>query len=360
MGVHFISVALLCLCGLSFSQGCDHQLQENLDFPGSDIAVLFSPDADHCQYLCTQHPACLFFSFIRPDCTVDNRHFHCFLKSTPSGQPKVQVAKQGITSGFSLRSCHPDPSRSINTWTFYGADYRQLFTADYEECQRACTHDPACQFFTFLTDDFTPEKYRYKCHLKFSWPVPRTPEVVAEADVVSGFSHSGQSYEHFSTDCEGKLFPKTNLPGHDIESLLAASPDHCQTLCSAHPQCSYFSYDRNNFKCYLKNNMAEMVATAEERVTSGLPTRFCQLDNKYAMKTIEGINLPGSDLRFLLVNNAKACRKTCTEDPNCQFYTYAIADRRCYLKRVITMPAPPKVTKLANAVSGFSLRNCHY
>ncbi|GLD57927.1 coagulation factor XI-like protein [Lates japonicus] len=41
--------------------------------------------------------------------SLSTRHFHCFLKSTPSGQPKVQVAKQGITSGFSLRSCHPDP-----------------------------------------------------------------------------------------------------------------------------------------------------------------------------------------------------------------------------------------------------------
>uniref|UniRef100_A0A4W6FZ67 Apple domain-containing protein n=1 Tax=Lates calcarifer TaxID=8187 RepID=A0A4W6FZ67_LATCA len=191
------------------------------------------------------------------------------------------------------------------------------------------------------------------------------------------------------------LFPKTNLPGHDIESLLAASPEHCQTLCSAHPQFFVFlGFSGTIFKCYLKNNMAEMVAKAEEGVTSGLPTHFCQLVNstyhipnlfhpnywnhltnmtsslltECAMKTLEGINLPGSDLRFLLVNNAKACQKTCTEDPNCQFYTYTImlllmlfhSSRRCYLKRVITMPAPPKVTKLANAVSGFSLRNCHY
>uniref|UniRef100_A0A4W6FTZ3 Apple domain-containing protein n=1 Tax=Lates calcarifer TaxID=8187 RepID=A0A4W6FTZ3_LATCA len=292
-------VLLSCtsVCLFPFPQVCDHQRQENLDFPGSDVAVLFSPDAEHCQYLCTQHPACTSTAF---------------LKSTPSGQPTVQVTKQGITSGFSLRSCHPDPSRYTPCLSqvyqhvdFYGADYRQLFTADYEECQRACTHDPACQFFTFLTDDFTPEKYRYKCHLKFSWPVPRTPEV------------GGRGW--------GKLFPKTNLPGHDIESLLAASPEHCQTLCSAHPQCSYFSYSSLLTEC--------------------------------AMKTLEGINLPGSDLRFLLVNNAKACQKTCTEDPNCQFYTYTIADRRCYLKRVITMPLLPKVTKLANAVSGFSLRN---
>lgn len=32
--------------------------------------------------------------------------------------------------------------------------------------------------------------------------------------------------------------------------------------------------------------------------------------------------------------------------------------RRCYLKRVIILPAPPKVTKLDNVVSGFPLKNC--
>ena len=32
--------------------------------------------------------------------------------------------------------------------------------------------------------------------------------------------------------------------------------------------------------------------------------------------------------------------------------------RRCYLKRVITVPAPPNIVKLNNVVSGFSLKNC--
>lgn len=31
--------------------------------------------------------------------------------------------------------------------------------------------------------------FRYKCHLKFSWAIPRTPIVEAKAGVVSGFSH---------------------------------------------------------------------------------------------------------------------------------------------------------------------------
>ena len=44
---------------------------------------------------------------------------------------------------------------------FYGADYRTLFTADYKECQRACTSDPGCQFFSWLNDDFARPQYKY-------------------------------------------------------------------------------------------------------------------------------------------------------------------------------------------------------
>ncbi|XP_044027260.1 plasma kallikrein-like [Siniperca chuatsi] len=368
METYFILVGLLSICSLSFSQECNLQLLENVDFPGTDITFLYSPDVEHCQHLCTQHPSCLFFSFLRADWTRDNRNFYCYLKSTPSGEPTVRTPILGITSGFSLKQCYPyiNPclSQVYQNVDFFGADYRALFTADYEECQRACTKDPACQFFTFVNGDFTSEKIRFKCHLKFSWAVPRTPIVETKPGVVSGFSHKTQITQNFPTACEGKLFPSTTIPGNDIVVLPAASPGHCQTLCSTYPLCTYFSYVSNNFTCYLKNNANEMVTTAKEGVTSGIPARFCQLDDDWVKVAHEGIDFRGSDIRFELMDDANACERTCTEDPNCQFYSYVgerFSDRfywrRCYLKRVITMPAPPKVTKLANVVSGFT-QNC--
>ncbi len=53
---------------------CRQGLLENEDFPGTDITFLYSPDAEHCQQLCTQHPSCLFFTFVRADWTRDNRY----------------------------------------------------------------------------------------------------------------------------------------------------------------------------------------------------------------------------------------------------------------------------------------------
>lgn len=116
--------------------------------------------------------------------------------------------------------------------------------------------------------------FRYKCHLKFSWAIPRPPVVEIKAGVVSGFSYKTQISQSFDTGtqrvtekalgkhpagdcacflivlpvcctaCQGNMFSSTDIPGNNLQILLAASPEHCHTLCSAHPLCTYFSYVR--------------------------------------------------------------------------------------------------------------------
>ncbi|XP_070702993.1 coagulation factor XI-like [Pempheris klunzingeri] len=371
MGTHLILVGLFAICSLSFGQvssECNQSLQKNIDFPGTDITFLYSPDVEHCQQLCTQHSSCQFFTFIRADWTRDNRHFYCYVKSTPSGKPNVQTPLLGVTSGFSLKGCtpHAQPclSQVYQNLNFPGADYRTLFTADYEECQRACTKDPACQSFTHTNGLYAEEKIRYNCYLKFGWSLPRPTIIERKAGVISGFSHNTQMTETFDTACQGILFQNTDIPRNDIQKVLAVSAEHCQILCSAHPQCTYFSFVSNGFDCFLKK-ANEMVISAKKGVTSGLPARFCQLNNSWAKVTHKEVSFRGSDMRYELMDNAEACQKTCVEDPYCQFFDYVTENffdhhywRHCYLKRVITMPTPPKVSKVANVVSGFALRSC--
>ncbi|XP_020788402.2 coagulation factor XI-like [Boleophthalmus pectinirostris] len=365
----FVFVSLLCLCGHSSSQECHQELLENVDFPGTDIEFVYSPDVNHCQQMCTQHPSCLFFTFLRADWTRDNRHFYCYLKKTSSGQPSVQTPLLGVTSGYSLKPCpeHQAPcfDQTYSNLDFPGADYRVLFTTDYEECQRACTQDPGCQFFTWANSLFSNEKIRYKCHLKFSWTVPLTPIVEKKSGVVSGFSHNAliDTSQNFFKECQTKYFFNADIPGNDLLRMPAASPEHCQILCTTHPSCTYFSFESTT--CYLKNNPNEMVTFVKAGVTSGLPSRFCQPDMNWLTVTHEGTDFRASDMRFVLLDNAESCQRACNDDSNCQFFTYvnenffdSVYWGRCYLKRVINVPAPLKVTKLANVVSGFALRRC--
>ncbi|XP_070841183.1 coagulation factor XI-like [Chaetodon trifascialis] len=369
MKTHVVFVGLLSFCGLCSSKECSSGFLENVVLLGTEKEFLYSPDTEHCQQLCTHHPACRFFTFRRPDSSDENRHFHCHMKTSSSGLPEDQTSLQGVTSGLSLKSCNTDFMPCLPQVypgvDFSGADYQTLFTADYDECQRTCTNDPSCQFFTFLNGNFTPGEYRYKCHLKFSWTVPRT-KIKKLAGLVSGFSQKIHTSQQSDKACQTKLFANTVIPGNNMENLHAASPEHCQALCSAHPKCTYFSYISRDFKCYLKNNPNEMVVKAEDGATSGLPTRSCQPDNSWIKTTHADIDFWGSDYHDVLADDADACQRTCTEDPNCQFYSYVTdgsselvhIQRICYLKRVITAPAPPNVAKLANVVSGFSLKNC--
>ncbi|XP_037330863.2 coagulation factor XI-like [Pungitius pungitius] len=369
METRIILGVLLSICSLSLSQECRRQLLEDVDFPGSDIQFVFSPDVDHCQQLCTQHPACLFFTYLPAEWTQDNRNFYCYLKTSLSGEPDVQNPVQGVTSGFSLKPCNPDPKPCLPQMypdlDFPGADYRALFTEDAEECRRACTQDPACQFFTFLNEVFTLENFRYKCHLKFSWSVPTLPIVERKAGLVSGFSNKVGAFQEGKPVCQGKLFPNTDIPGNDVLVLPAASPEHCQNLCSAHTVCASFTFVSNDFNCYLKENENAMILKEKDGVVSGLPARFCWPDNSWVNVALEGVDFPGSDIRNEPIDDSASCQRTCNEDANCQFYTYLTADfpdinfrRRCFLKRAITMPAPPEVAKVDNLVSGFQLRNC--
>uniref|UniRef100_A0A671U220 Apple domain-containing protein n=1 Tax=Sparus aurata TaxID=8175 RepID=A0A671U220_SPAAU len=345
MGTHFIIVGLLFICGLSLGLECRRELLVNMNFPGADMKSLSSPDAEHCQYLCTQHPTCLFFSFTGPDWTGHKRQFYCYLKTTPSRRPKHQRPTLGVTSGFSLKPCYPDPQPCLpqlyHHVAFSGIPYKSLFTADPEECQRACTHDPDCQFFAYFKKGFP--------HAKHSSP------------------------DTFIDSCEGKLFPHTNIPRFDIDVLPAVSPEHCQTFCSVHPLCTYFSYISHTFKCYLKNNPHQMPRIAAAGITSGLPTRFCQPNNNWIKKTYVGIDFPHSDIRHFKTDGVESCRRSCTEDPSCQYFSIVAkvvcfcilhkshnGTRHCFLKRVITMPILPGLGKNAHFVSGFSLRNCQY
>ncbi|XP_019946465.2 coagulation factor XI-like [Paralichthys olivaceus] len=367
MGSCLILLGLLSICSFCFSQECGQELFVNVDFPGTDITFLYSPDVKHCQQLCTEHPSCLFFTFIRQDWTRDNRNFYCYLKVPPSLKPKAPL--QGVTSGFSLKKCPSElqqcQSQLYQNVDFLGADYRSLFTSSDEECQRVCTQDPDCRFFTFVNGIFTPENIRYKCHLKHSWSVPRTPVIKREAGAVSGFSHNLQITQYFQPVCQGKLLLNTDVQGDNIEKLPAASAEHCQALCTDNPRCTYFSYTSDNFQCNLKGNPSEMVTRAKVGVTSGIPVHLCWMNDSWLQVSHEGVNFQGSDIRFESIEFPDICQRTCSIDRLCQFYTYFTESYsnpdlrgRCYLKRVITAPSPTTVKKLNNVVSGFSLRSC--
>nr|XP_015204206.1 PREDICTED: coagulation factor XI-like [Lepisosteus oculatus] len=352
------------LWGSGFSQECIQELQVDVDFPGSDITHIYAPDAHYCQLACTQHYSCQFFTFVTPQWTADNRSFYCYLKDTESGKPSVVTSLKAVISGYSLKNCG-DPneeclSRVYRDVDFPGADYRFLFTDNYEDCQSACTDDPYCQFFTYLNDTYANAAIRQKCFLKYSRNIPSPPAVMANENVVSGFSQ--RPCNSPGTVHHSEIQHYYDFPGQDLLRTPAPSAEFCQLLCTAHPQCSFFTYSR--LECYLKHGEVREKSPRTE-AHSGNPSQFSGPVNACVKKAFENIDFVGYNMRSVVLNSPEQCEEVCTSDPTCQFYTYMNEDyphlihrRHCFLKQVISVPQPPKITTLAGAVSGFHRRNC--
>lgn len=117
----------------------------------------------------------------------------------------------------------------------------------------------------------------------------------------------------FATACEEHVLPNTDIPGNDFTKIFATCHQHCLALCSAHPRCSLFSFDRlvrfngpkspgvspypqwNLFHswrdycvtcsrdngCYLKHikESQKVEFKDKHKVTSGFPARFCKMDS---------------------------------------------------------------------------------
>ncbi|KAK3532572.1 hypothetical protein QTP86_024164 [Hemibagrus guttatus] len=366
----YVLTVLWCVFPDSFSKA--QELKVDVNFPGDDYLQIYSPDVQHCQLACTRHPSCLFFTFLRPDWIKDSKTFHCYLKHTVTGSPSQVVALTGATSGFKLvhqgnktETCLSSTYQDID---FTGSDYVQLTLNNSDDCQKQCTSDPDCAFFSFTTKTFPHAESRNKCFLKYRWTVPIPSVLIKTPGLVSGFSDSLYKTKE---DCKEEIFANVHYRGNDIDNVPAASPQHCQFLCNTHPRCTHFTYTTSkystqpeiNMHCFLKHthNVSQLEPVKEEKLFSGFPTQNCTPSNVWATARYEGLHFLGHHYRDFKTDSSELCREMCTKDPNCHFYSYVLPSYRdkdirnkCFLKYRWTVPIPSVLIKTPGLVSGFS------
>ncbi|KAG7244161.1 hypothetical protein INR49_004234 [Caranx melampygus] len=340
MQTKLILVGLLSFYSFTLSEtACQPALLPNVDFPGEDIGFKLSPDAAHCQKLCTQDAKCDFFTYTRDDFPDASSHYKCQFKASGSGVPSNIATTAGVTSGYSLKPCNPEKlvclSKVYENLEFLGTDYRVLVTATHQHCQQVCTQDRFCRFFSFMNGSFPTASERIKV------------------------------LENFTNACQATFFENTEINGNIFESVPAASAEICQALCSAHACCNLFSFESAKFKCHMMDNRDELITQTKSGFKSGLPVYECLMNDSWVKEKHDDIIFRGVIVTVSIKDNATECQMACNDDRNCQFYTYlkdnfSDANRRkkCHFRRVITIPAPDTVQKKDNVVSGFSLDIC--
>ncbi|XP_072920642.1 uncharacterized protein [Hemitrygon akajei] len=364
-----------CAFNKSVSE-CQRDLSEDIDFPGNDITWVLAPDVNVCQQLCTDHPQCLFFTFVKREWSTDHRRFYCYLKQTATGAVSRTTKLQNVVSGFSLKQCKNLISHCYEKFfdgiDFLGNDFRHSVVEDEHSCQRKCTEEPHCQFFTFVKKEFHNEVQRYTCYLKNN--EKGTPSIITVvSNVMSGFPL--RNCEFNNTGCVHELAVNTDFPGNDIESVLVPDVKYCQKLCTDHKNCQFFTYltsdwnaDKRRFYCYLKKNLEgePTLKTDLQNVVSGYSLKQCRTYNSCFKDLFVGLDFPGDDFRQFVVDDEHSCQRECTEEPDCQYFTFANGLYRnarqryiCYLKKS-EGGTPSKITTLENVVSGFPFRECRF
>ncbi|XP_069086046.1 coagulation factor XI-like [Pleurodeles waltl] len=246
---------------------CFTKTYQDVDFLGSDIRALVRENPTECQDACSESLDCQFFTYVTENYNLaPHLRKMCFQKfATNLPSPPVINILEGVVSGFSPRDCF-DQNACGATCTEYllpdvdfsGNDFEQVLAPDAEYCQLICSNHPRCQYFTYLTSDWTTDNRKFFCYLKSSATL--MPSITPLSNVISGFSL--RSFGDKST-CSDHMFKGLDFPGNDRGVMKAESHLQCQEFCKEDPFCLFFTYVEDTFSnvaqrkdCYLKSLIA--------------------------------------------------------------------------------------------------------
>uniref|UniRef100_A0A673STN4 Kallikrein B1 n=2 Tax=Suricata suricatta TaxID=37032 RepID=A0A673STN4_SURSU len=326
--------------------------------------------------MCTLHPRCLLFSFLPESATNDtDKRFGCFLKDSITGTlPKMSRAS--AISGHSLKqcghhisACHRDIHKGID---MRGVNFNVSKVESAEECQKKCTNSIHCQFFTYATHTFYKAEHRNTCLLKHSTGgTPTSIKVLA--NVASGFSLKPCALSEIG--CHRDIFQHLTFSDVDVARVLTPDAFVCQTICTYHPRCLFFTFHTKEWHLELQRNVCVLKTsrsgtpsspTPQENTMSGYSLLTCKrtLPEPCHSKIYSGVDFEGEELNVTFVEGVNVCQEACTKMIRCQFFTYSLLPEDCRGKkckcslRLSLDGSPAGITYGTWASSGYSLRLC--
>ncbi|XP_037380625.1 plasma kallikrein isoform X2 [Talpa occidentalis] len=326
--------------------------------------------------MCTFHPRCLLFSFLPASSTNNtDKRFGCFFKDSVTGS-LPRVSRTNAISGHSLKqcghqisACHRDIYKGID---IRGVNINESKVESVEECQKRCTNNILCQFFTYATEKFYIAGYRNTCILKHS-PGGTPTSIKVLDNVASGFSLKPCALSEIG--CNMNIFQHLAFTDVDVARVKAPDALVCRTICTYHPNCHFFTFYPNTWTiesqrniCFLKTSKsgAPSPPTPQENAISGYSLLTCSktLPEPCHFKTHSRVDFGGEELNVTFVEGVNVCQETCTKMIRCQFFTYSLLPEDCRGEkckcslRLSLDGSPTRITSRTQVISGYSLRLC--
>ncbi|XP_058694701.1 plasma kallikrein-like isoform X4 [Poecile atricapillus] len=354
---------------------CVTQIYENTFFQGGDLTTVFTPTANYCQIVCTYHPTCLLFTYLPATWTKDPaKRFSCYLKDSDTEMlPKVDM--EGAISGHSLKQCNQITACSpdVHVGLDMEGNIFDITMADsYQECQKRCTNDNRCHFFTYASEAFHNASFCKKCFLKqTSVGTPTNIKVLDE--VVSGFSL--KTCQLSESDCQMDIFEDQVFSGINITSFFTPDISVCQNICTYFPKCLFFTFftrksqiESQRNLCLLKTSKSGIpeALILQENAVSGFGLLNCRRSFPACnSRTYTHMDFLGDELNVTYTKGHRACQQVCTDIIRCQFFSYSLLQGSCHEEgkcachlRMSSNGSPVKIVHGPGSISGYSLRLC--
>ncbi|EPT28202.1 PAN/Apple domain-containing protein [Toxoplasma gondii ME49] len=177
-------------------------------------------------------------------------------------------------------------------------------------CQQRCNQHPQCGFFTFYSNG-------NRCVLQSRKPSQEKNNANAVSGpkrcplcLVDSFDFRGEKNMH-----------DNGVPG--IKTVV-----ECQMGCAAEPKCKGFLFQHKTKQCHFKtsDNYLKSLHPDNEYVAG---PKTCTGEHWCIMKDI---GYEAMYTRRSQTNSAEECQNKCLNDEQCQYFTWQVSNKHCWLK----------------------------
>jgi hypothetical protein len=199
-----------------------------------------------------------------------------------------------------------------------------------DDCRKICSDRSGCVGF-----DHTPSTNQ--CRLFAAINSARdNAEATAETRYpINGFRTPAPQQqppaEEPTPERQFALFANHDVFGNDLDVIPSESLTQCQQACTDNGQCSVFTFNAWNKKCFLKAGAGDL--RLDPRATTGVSTELGQpsfRDSEIVMEYYHSYVMSGTRLGPPRVaNNRQQCENICWQNDSCVAFSFDAGDRSC-------------------------------
>ncbi|MBY5807584.1 PAN domain-containing protein [Rhizobium ruizarguesonis] len=198
-----------------------------------------------------------------------------------------------------------------------------------EDCRKICSERPGCVGF-----DHTPSSNQ--CRLFAAINSARdNAEATAETRYpINGYRTPAAQQEPTPEEPKQRqfaLFSNHDVFGNDVDVFSSDTLAECQQACADNAQCSVFTFNAWNKKCFLKAGAGEL--RLDPRATTGVSSDLgppSYRDSPIVMEYYHSYAMSGSRIGPRRVSNSRQqCENICWENDSCVAFSFDTGDRAC-------------------------------